>query len=233
MGRTPSAGPPGRRGPGRSPCAGIAPRGHARAGDAGPTLPRRRGGRRRLPARPALRSVGKLPVGCSPTAVLSRCPCPCPSVRSAAAGRQDRPRRDRRPTRQEARMTTVTSRSPDRAIRPPARGSRRPRARAGQPGPWRRSTSGRTRRPERRPTGADAVAGAAPRLRDEGATGADAGGARRVHPAGRRRAPVAAFADADGRTHVEHLPARGEERATLGPFPHLSPLLTARHGRCR
>jgi hypothetical protein len=44
-----------------------------------------------------------------------------------------------------------------------------------------------------------------------------------------RRQPMAAFADADGRTHVEHLPRPAQERATLGPFPHLSPLLTARH----
>ncbi len=49
-----------------------------------------------------------------------------------------------------------------------------------------------------------------------------------------RQAPVrgetmAAFASADGRSHVEHLSRAVAERASLGPLPHASPLLTARH----
>ena len=49
-----------------------------------------------------------------------------------------------------------------------------------------------------------------------------------------RRAPVVgesvvAFAGADGRSHVEHLSGAVPERVTLGPLPHTSPLLTARH----
>ena len=49
-----------------------------------------------------------------------------------------------------------------------------------------------------------------------------------------RRAPVVgesivAFAGADGRSHVEHLSCPVQERVFLGPLPHTSPLLTARH----
>ena len=49
-----------------------------------------------------------------------------------------------------------------------------------------------------------------------------------------RRAPVVgesivAFAGADGRSHVEHLAGAVPERVSLGPLPHTSPLLSARH----
>ncbi|WP_141243018.1 hypothetical protein [Geodermatophilus obscurus] len=49
-----------------------------------------------------------------------------------------------------------------------------------------------------------------------------------------RQAPVrgetmAVFACADGRSHVEHLSRAVQDRAFLGPLPHVSPLLTARH----
>ncbi|MGY1706432.1 hypothetical protein ACI79C_17845 [Geodermatophilus sp. SYSU D00697] len=40
---------------------------------------------------------------------------------------------------------------------------------------------------------------------------------------------MAAFASADGRSHVEHLSHGVEEQASLGPLPHASPLLTGRH----
>ena len=48
-----------------------------------------------------------------------------------------------------------------------------------------------------------------------------------------RGAPVrgetmAAFASADGRSHVEHLAHSTEERAFLGPLPHVSPVVTTR-----
>ncbi|MGY1667663.1 baeRF2 domain-containing protein [Geodermatophilus sp. SYSU D00696] len=68
------------------------------------------------------------------------------------------------------------------------------------------------------------------RLRDEGAPEPILAALDEcTHQAPLRGQAMAAFADADGRSHVEHLPRSVEEGATLGPFPHLSPLLAARH----
>jgi hypothetical protein len=67
-------------------------------------------------------------------------------------------------------------------------------------------------------------------LRDEGAPGSVLGtldGCMRQAPV--RGETMAAFAGADGRSHVEHLSHAVEERASLSPLPHVSPLLTRRH----
>ncbi len=68
------------------------------------------------------------------------------------------------------------------------------------------------------------------RLRDEGAPEsvlATLDDCMRQTPV--RGGTLAAFAGADGRSHVEHLSGAVAERARLGPLPHASPLLTARH----
>lgn len=129
-------------------------------------------------------------------------------------------------------MTTFTPRSPDHATRPAA--------------PWQPTTQVhelaqagpvasvylRTRTGVR--DGADEVLTRwqvlRRRLRDEAAPEPMLAALDEcLHQAPLRGQTMAAFADADGRSHLDHLPRSVEERATLGPFPHLSPLLTARH----
>lgn len=129
-------------------------------------------------------------------------------------------------------MTTFTSRSPDRATRPPA--PWQPTAQVQElayPGPV---ASVYLRTPTGIRDGVDHVLRRwqvlRHRLRDQGAPEPMLAALDEcTHQAPRRGRTMAAFADADGRSHLEHLPLPVEERATLGPFPHLSPLLTARH----
>ena len=129
-------------------------------------------------------------------------------------------------------MTTSTSRPPNRTTRPPA--------------PWQPPTQLHeladtgpvasvylgTRNDVR--DGADRVLttwqGIRRRLRDSGAPESMLVALDHCM----RQAPVrgetmAAFASADGRSHVEHLSRAVVERVCLGPLPHASPLLTARH----
>ena len=129
-------------------------------------------------------------------------------------------------------MTTSTSRPPNRTTRPPA--------------PWQPPTQLHeladtgpvasvylgTRNDVR--DGADRVLmawqGIRRRLRDEGAPESMLVALDQCM----RQAPVraetmAAFASADGHSHVEHLSRAVEERVCLSPLPHASPLLTARH----
>ncbi|SFO47361.1 hypothetical protein SAMN05660359_03703 [Geodermatophilus obscurus] len=129
-------------------------------------------------------------------------------------------------------MTTFTPRSPDHATRPPAPWQPTTQVHElAQAGPVASVYLG-TRTGVR--DGADQVLTRwqvlRRRLRDEGAPEAMLAALDEcMHRAPLRGQTMAAFADADGRSHLDHLPCSVEEEATLGPFPHLSPLLTARH----
>ncbi|SFO76197.1 hypothetical protein SAMN05660464_1036 [Geodermatophilus dictyosporus] len=134
-------------------------------------------------------------------------------------------------------MTTLTPRPTDRTTRPPAPWQPPTQLRElGRTGPVASVYLG-TRGGVR--DGADRVLARwqamRRRLRDEGATESLLETldecVRQAPPSGPTvdGQTVAAFAGADGRGHVEHLSRTVAEQASLGPYPHLSPLLAARH----